>query len=346
MVGYGEAKAHVGSKANGYAIVPLIEKELGAMLIGQDARQISRLWDVMYNADRAHFAIARGRGFPHSSNRGLWMSGMSGVDLALWELLGKSLGVPVWQLLGGRRHERMQAYASGGWAPAGEIAAELQGSLDRGGFKAVKMRVGAGDGNVGTSIARVKAARAGLGDDIQIMCDAHGTFSVTEAKRFCREVTDCNIDFLEEPVSSDDHQGLAEVRASTDVPIATGESEYTRFAFLDLADRRAADIFQPDLSVTGGITEGIRIEAIAAAYGLRTATHHWGGPITFMSGVHLAASSTSGFIIEYPSGASPILDQLAVEDFPVTDGFVDIPERPGFGVTIDEEFVAKSKVEI
>jgi len=341
VVGYGEAKAEVGSAASCSALCTMIEQEMAPKLVGEDARDISRLWDVMYNGVRAHYAIERGHVFPVLGRRGLTVSAISGIDMALWDILGRSLDVPVWQLLGGRRHKRMPAYASGGWAPADRIAEELQSFVDRGNFKAVKMRVGAGDGTLEHSIRRVKAARAGLDPEIDIMCDAHGTWTVAEAKRFCRAVADCHIGWLEEPVTADDKPGLAEVRAHTDIPISTGESEFTRFAFRDLVMLRAADILQPDPSIAGGVTECVRIEALASAHQVRFAPHMWGGAMTFASGMHVAAAASSGFTLEYSLGANPLLHELAVEDFPIVDGMLEIPDRPGLGVTIDQDFVDK-----
>jgi L-alanine-DL-glutamate epimerase-like enolase superfamily enzyme len=338
-VGFGEAKAAVGSAGTNAALCTCIEDELAPLLLGQDPRDISRLWDVMYNGSRAHFALARGHAFPVLGRRGLTLAAIGGIDMALWDILGKSLGVPVWRLLGGRRHERMPAYASGGWAPAERIAAELRGFLERGGFTAVKMRVGAGDGTLDHSIRRVHAAREGLDDGVDIMCDAHGTWTVAEARRFCRAVADCNLVWLEEPVCADDKRGQAEVRAATDIPIASGESEFTRFDFRDLIELRAVDILQPDLSIAGGITEAMRIEALASAHQLRFAPHLWGGALTFAAGLHVAAVASSGFILEYSLGANPMLHELALEDFPVVDGMIEIPDRPGLGVTIDEAFV-------
>ena len=346
LVGYGEAKAAVGSAGSNAALVTCIEQELAPLIQGEDARDISRLWDVMYNGSRAHFAIARGHAFPILGRRGLAVAGLAGIDIALWDILGKSLGVPVWRLLGGRRQARMPAYASGGWAPADRIAAELRSFIERGDFKAVKMRVGAGDGTLAHSIARVRAARDGLDDAIDIMCDAHGTWTVAEAKRFCREVAACNVGWLEEPVSADDKRGQAEIRAATDIPIASGESEFTRFDFRDLIELRAVDILQPDLSIAGGITEALRIEALASAHQLRFAPHLWGGALTFAAGLHVAAVASSGFILEYSLGANPMLHELAHEGFPVVDGYVEIPERPGLGVTIDEDFVARHRVPV
>jgi L-alanine-DL-glutamate epimerase-like enolase superfamily enzyme len=345
LEGFGEAKAAVGSSGSSAALVACIEQELAPLIVGEDARDISRLWDVMYNGSRAHFAIARGHAFPVLGRRGLTVGALAGIDMALWDLLGKSLGQPVWRLLGGRRQARMPAYASGGWAPAERIAAELQGFLGRGGFQAVKMRVGAGDGTLEHSIRRVQAARGGLGEGIEIMCDAHGTWTVAEAKRFCRAVADRNFGWLEEPVTADDKRGQAEIRAMTEIPIASGESEFTRFDFRDLIELRAVDILQPDLSIAGGITEAMRIEALAAAHHqLRFAPHLWGGALTFAAGLHVAAVATSGFILEYSLGANPMLHELAIEDFPVEDGQIEIPDRPGLGVTIDEAFVERYRV--
>src|SRR5207244_2512331 len=201
------------------------------------------------------------------------ISAIAGVDIALWDLLGKSLGAPVWRLLGGRRAERMPAYASGGWADEARIGEQLLGYVEKGGFRAVKMRVGVMDGEPHKSAARVRAARKALGPDVKLMADAHGTWTVAEAKAFCRMVEDCDLYWLEEPVTADDKTGLAEVRRASTVPIATGESEFTRHDFREIAELRAADVLQPDLAIAGGLTEGVRIGAIASAYNLRLAPH-------------------------------------------------------------------------
>ena len=344
LVGHGEARAALSSSSTNLALNTLIEEELGPMIVGEDPRRISKLWDVMYNGSRAQLALDRGHVFPSLGRRGLTICGISGIDIALWDILGQSLGVPVHQLLGGKRHDRMPAYASGGWAPADRIADELKRFLDTGNFRAVKMRVGAGDGDLAHSVARVHAARDGLGPNIDIMCDAHGTFSVVEAKRFCDQVRDCRIAWFEEPVTADDKRGMAEVRATTDIPIATGESEFTRFDFRDLVEHRSADILQPDLSIAGGITETMRIEALCSAWQLRFAAHIWGGATTFAAGLHVSAAVSSAFILEYSLGANPMLHELALEDFTVEDGMIEIPDRPGLGVTINEDFVREHRV--
>lgn len=344
LVGYGEAKEEVGSEGNSHALVATVNQKFGPLLIGEDPRDITRLAERMYNGVRDHYALAHGRVFPILGRRGVAISAMSGIDLALWDLLGKSLGQPVWRLLGGRKAVRMPAYASGGWADSQRIGEQLAGYVARGGFRAVKMRVGVIDGDPRNSAERVHAARQHLGPDIGIAVDAHGTYSVAEAKRFCRLVEDCNLMWFEEPVTADDKRGMAEVRAATGIPIAAGESEFNRYDFRDLAELRAADIFQPDLAICGGITEAMRIGALASAYNLKLAPHLWTGALAFAAGMHVAAASPAGFILEYSLGANPLLHELSVEKFLVQDGSIEIPERPGLGVTVDEGFVERYTV--
>jgi len=259
----------------------------------------------------------------------------------LWDILGKALNVPVWQLLGGRKAERMPAYASGGWAPADQIGAQLKGYLAKGGFGAVKMRVGVFDGSPAASAERVIAAREALGPKIEIMCDAHGSFTVSEARQFCHLVRDCNVAWFEEPVTADDKRGMAEVRHGSPIAIAAGESESTRFDFRDLIDLRAADILQPDLAICGGITEAMRIGALASAANLRLAPHLWAGAPAFAAGLHVAAASPAAHVLEYSLGANPMIHELVEERFAVEAGMLEIPDRPGLGITVRDDFVER-----
>ncbi|NMJ43371.1 mandelate racemase/muconate lactonizing enzyme family protein [Roseomonas sp. JC162] len=339
LTGWGECKAGVGSAAACAGLAAIVNLDYAPLLVGQDPRDISRLWDVMYNTPREGYAVAEGHVLPQLGRRGLSISAIAGVDVALWDILGKSLGVPVWRLLGGRRAERMPAYASGGWADEASIGAQLKGYCDKAGFRAVKMRIGVMDGSPARSAARVRAARKALGPDIKLMADAHGTWTVAEAKAFCRMVEDQDLYWFEEPVSADDKQGLAEVRRSSAVPISTGESEFTRHDFREIAELRGADVLQPDLAIAGGLTEGLRIGAIASAFNLRLAPHLWSGAPAFAAGLHLAATQSAGFILEYSLGHNPMLHDLIEEDFPVEDGMVAIPDRPGLGITVREAFL-------
>jgi L-alanine-DL-glutamate epimerase-like enolase superfamily enzyme len=201
------------------------------------------------------------------------------------------------------------------------------------------MRVGAMDGAPHRSAARVRAARAALGPDVELMVDAHGTYTVAEAKRFIHLVADCDLAWFEEPVIADDKPGMAEVRAFSPVPIATGESEATRFAFRDLALLRSADIFQPDPAFCGGITEAMRIGALASAFNLRLAPHLWAGAPCFFAGLHVCAASPASFVVEYSLGANPMIHDLVVNKVTVEEGLIEVPDGPGLGFTISEKFL-------
>lgn len=344
LVGYGEGRASVASCGNNAGVAAIVNDEFGPQIIGEDARDIRRIWEELYNGRRAHYALARGRSFPILGRRGIHIAAVGAIDMALWDLNGKALGQPVWRLLGGRTHAKLPAYASGGWAPAETIGEQLQSYIDRGGFKAVKMRVGTGDGEVADSVRRVKAARKALGEGVDIMADAHGTYSTAEAKRFAREVTECRLAWFEEPVTADNKLGMAEVRASTDIPISAGESEFTRFDFQELAALRAVDIFQPDPAICGGITETMRIAALAETHQVKLAPHLWGGPLHFAAGLQVAATSPAATILEYSLGANPLLFELPREQFIVSNGEMVIPDRPGLGVTLNQEFIARYAV--
>ncbi|MEX0954105.1 MAG: mandelate racemase/muconate lactonizing enzyme family protein [Rhizobiaceae bacterium] len=341
LVGWGEGKNAAGSAGIYGTLVHLINHEIGPMLVGRHAGDISAIWDSIYNGVRSELAAEAGHAMPELSRRGLTIAAISAVDIALWDILGKSLGQPVWQLLGGRKAERLPAYASGGWADAGGIGDQLNSYIKSGGFKAVKMRVGAMDGAPHVSAARVRAARDAIGPDVDLMVDAHGTYTVADAKRFIHMVADCDLAWFEEPVIADDKRGMAEVRAAGPVPIAAGESEATRFAFRELAVLRAADIFQPDPAFCGGITEAMRIGAIASAFNLRLAPHLWAGAPCFFAGLHVCAASPASFVIEFSLGANPMIHDLIGETVKAEDGMVAIPETPGLGFTISERFVEK-----
>jgi L-alanine-DL-glutamate epimerase-like enolase superfamily enzyme len=337
-VGWGEAKAAVGSAGSCATLVACINDELGPALIGLDPRRINAAADLLYNGPRSGYAASRGRVFPILGRRGLTVAAMSGIDMALWDLLGRSLGAAVVDLWGGPCRAEMALYASGGWADADGIGGEL-GRYVGAGFAAVKMRVGVIDGTVETSVRRVAAARRAVGADVAVMVDAHGTFSVAEAKRFAAEVEPHGVRWFEEPVSADDRRGMAEVRASTGVAIAAGESESTRFDFRDLIEHRAVDVLQPDLAICGGPSEGRRIAALAEAHQLELAPHCWGSALSFQAGISLAFASPAATVIEYSLGANPLLHDLVEEQIVVKDGRVAAPNAPGFGATPRPEFI-------
>jgi L-alanine-DL-glutamate epimerase-like enolase superfamily enzyme len=343
ITGLGEAKAAVGNLGNYAAIVTLIREEFAPLLIGRDPRDITGAWDLLYNGSRAHYAVREGRTFPTIGRRGVTLSAVSGIDIALWDILGRSLDVPLWRLMGGRYRDRVPACASGGWAPVGGIGKQMLQYVERG-HRAVKMRVGLQDASVDDSAARVAEARESLGPGVGIMVDAHGTWSVREAQRFARKVEPYDLAWFEEPVSPDNLAGQAEVRAATDIPIAAGESEQTRFAFREMLDARAVDVLQPDPAIAGGITEVRTIAGLAASQGLTVAPHLWGSAILFATGLHLCVSTPCATILEFSRGHNPLLNDLVEEEIAFEDGHVLAPTGPGLGLTLRRDFVDRVRV--
>ncbi|MEX3010744.1 mandelate racemase/muconate lactonizing enzyme family protein [Hoeflea sp. TYP-13] len=339
IVGWGEGKNAAGSAGHYGSLVHLLNNEIGPKIIGRDPADITFIWEDLYNGVRSRKAAMAGHAMPELARRGLTVAAISAVDIALWDILGKSRGEPVWKLLGGRKSDRLPAYASGGWAKEDKIGEQLLAYVEDGGFRAVKMRVGAMDGPPHVSAARVKAARAALGPDIAIMVDAHGTYTVSDAKRFAHQVADCDLAWFEEPIIADDKPGIADLRSATHIPIATGEGEATRYAFRDIVVRRAADILQPDPAFCGGISEAMRIGSLASAFNLRLAPHLWAGAPCFFAGLHICAASPASFTVEYSLGANPMIHDIVQEDVKVEDGNIAIPEAPGLGLTMNEDMI-------
>ncbi len=338
MQGYGEAKAGVGSQGSCEGLVAIIERELKPQLVGRNASHINALWNELYNGSRAHYGESRGRTFPVLGRRGLWISAMSGIDLALWDLAGKRLNTPVLDLLGGPARPTMTGYASGGWAGVDQIGPQLQSYVDKG-FRSVKMRIGVMDETISTSVARVKAAREFLGDDIHIMVDAHGTYNGAEAREFCRRTADYNLRWFEEPVTADNRKSMAMIRQSAPMAISMGESEFTCFDFQDLIDRQAADILQPDMAICGGLSEGLKISALAVANQLELAPHCWGSAFSFIAGLTLGFASPAAQVIEFSLGANPLLNDLVSETISAENGQFNPPTGAGWGLALNNDFV-------
>lgn len=327
IVGYGEAK---GSPVVMRAIV---EHELRPLLIGQDPTRVQYIWEQMYNGTRVTQALHYGRSQTVNTANGERMCAISGVDIALWDIAGKALNAPICKLLGGPVREKIRAYASGGHGSVETIGEQVSAYVSKG-FKAFKMRVGGMDHPrmIDGSVERVRAAREAVGRDVEIMLDAHGSTGVREAKEISALLENHNIAWFEEPVIHHDFERMAEVRRHTRIPIATGENLFSRFSFRDLAHARAADVWQPDLAMAGGITEVVRIAGLASALDVRLAPHVWGSAILAAASLQFAGAMPNYSIFEFGQTYNPLLFELTDLSLEVDqDGYVAIPLRPGLG---------------
>ncbi|MDX8526534.1 galactonate dehydratase [Mesorhizobium sp. MSK_1335] len=312
-------------------------KELADYLIGKDPRLIEDHWTVMY---RGGFY----RGGP------ILMSAIAGIDQALWDIKGKALGVPVHELLGGKLRETIKVYSwIGGDRPA-ELAAGARDVVTRG-FQALKMngteelQIVDSHDKIDAAIERVAIVREAVGPNIGIAVDFHGRVHRPMARILVKELEPYRLMFIEEPVLSENREALKEIAALGSTPIALGERLYSRWDFKSVFEEAIVDIIQPDLSHAGGITECRKIAAMAEAYDVAVAPHCPLGPIALAACLQLDAVSYNCFIQEQSLGihynaGNDLLDYAANKDvFRYEDGYVAIPDRPGLGVEIDEDYV-------
>ena len=325
-----------------HAVSAIIQYELAPALIGEDPMYSEFLYEKMYNGSRWKPALERGYSQPREDRRGLTMEAIAGVDIAIWDVKSQAMGLPIYKALGAVR-DSVRAYGSGGWAPGDEAEQEMAGYASKG-FSAVKMRVVGRDGfSVENTVRRVRAARRGIGPDVELMIDAHGSLDVSTAIRLAKELEEYNLSWFEEPISPDDHPGLANVRHATTIPIATGEREFTRFDFDDLFRYGGVDVAQPDVARAGGLTEIRRIAALASARGIKLAPHAWGSGILFAASIHVAMSTPNCHILEVSQGYMPMMYELFNEPYDIRDGYVHAPQRPGLGYTLKDDVFDRYK---
>jgi L-rhamnonate dehydratase len=310
-----------------------IQRGLREVLLGENPLEIERLWDRMYEA-----TLFFGR-------RGPVIHAMSGVDLALWDIAGKTFRKPVHELLGGARRRLIRAYASSLFGETPEATAEKAREFAEGGFTAVKFGwTPMGMVDEATDVALVREARRGAGDGMDVMIDAGCAWDARTAIQRARRFAEYGIYWLEEPLHPDDLDGYARLSQATEVRIAAGEEESSRYSYLDLMDRGGIDVVQVDVTRCGGLTEGRRIARLAHDRKLPVVNHSFKTGINLAASLHFVATAPTGFILEYPITPSPLRDQLTREKFPVIDGMVSIPEGPGLGVTLDEETLNRYRV--
>jgi L-alanine-DL-glutamate epimerase-like enolase superfamily enzyme len=328
--GIGEAGAFGGAEQT---VKTIIETQLAPLLIGEDPRMIEHLWVQMYQG-----TIQLGR-------RGAMLAAISGADIALWDALGKTLGAPLYLLLGGNART-MPAYASGGFympdKDVAEVGAEFAGYRELG-YRAGKMKIAGADFN--EDVERVRAVRAGLGPDADLMIDANNQYGPREAIRFARAVEDQDIFWYEEPVPTDDLAGARFVRESISMPVAGYETETSRWGFKALIEAGAVDIVQADTVWAGGITECRRIAAFASAWNLPMAPHNFAGAVSGFANLHLLASLPGAMFFEMDQNPNPLRTEI-VTNWPVIDAAsrVSLPEGVGLGMEIDEAAVARYRV--
>lgn len=318
-------------------------EELSDYLIGQDPRNIEDLWTVMYRG-----------GFYRGG--GIMMSALAGIDQALWDIKGKALGVPAYELLGGKVRDKIRVYSWIGGDRPSDTAAAAKDAVDRG-FTAVKMNgteelqyIDTWD-KVQGCLENVQAVRDAVGENVGIGVDFHGRVHKPMAKILLKELEPFKLMFIEEPVLSENVNSMLEPLRNSSTPIALGERLFSRWDFKDVLASGAVDIIQPDPSHCGGITEARKIAAMAEAYDVAVALHCPLGPIALAANLQIDAGAYNAFIQEQSLGihynkSNDLLDYVNDPSvFAYEDGMVAIPEGPGLGIDVNEEYVIERAAE-
>lgn len=326
-VGYGECVSYG-------ALEPVsvsVERVLAPLLTGEDPSAIGRLWEKMYSAT---YRLGR---------RGVMISAMSGVDIALWDLRGKELGAPIYSLLGGEGR-RMKGYITGGYYRADkgipELVEEEKGYV-KAGFENVKIKIGALPHS--QDLERLKRVKEAVGEKVGIAVDANNTYDFNSALRMGRELEKLGVTFFEEPISTDHLALSSELARLLDVPIAGYETGYSLYEFRDIIETHAVDIVQSDAAWNGGITEILRIGTLARAHGFRVIPHYSAGGIGFVASLHAALAMDSP-MIEFHLRPNPFRDGLAGQAIRHERGEFLPPDRPGLGISPDEKVIERYRV--
>ncbi len=307
-------------------VAPLIQNRLKPVLMGQNPIYTEDLWQKMFTAIRG------------AGRKGLGLVGLSIVDLALWDLKGKILGLPIHKVLGSQKR-LLPTYASGGWTSYDreQLLAEMKSFLDLG-YTTVKMKVGVEGGkNIREDAARVRLVRDLVGYKVELMIDPYSVWVAASAVRFHEMTNDCGIAAFEEPVGADDIPGLARIRRSLNVPLATGEHEYTKHGLRDLLLDQAVDIVQIDGTKAGGLTEMIKIAAMSQAWNLIFAPHCFE-----MMHMHLISAVPNAFKLEKLFLFNGIMRRIFT-NYPVpVKGILEIPDLPGHGLIYDMDWIREN----
>jgi len=323
------------SPMNARVIVSMLRDALVPIVLGKNPLDIDRLWDEMYHRTYKLGVM------------GAQPEAISGIDIALWDILGKVTGLPLWQLFGGKRKDRIRMYSSIGGGAQATVAEQVRKAVEgvSQGFTALKMRMDWSSRSVDVNPAKdweiVSTVRKEVGDKIDLQYDANNGLSVSTAIRLGRRFQDeLNVIHYEEPIAQHDYAGYAEVCAALDMAVAAGEHEYTRWQFRDLIEKAKVDILQPDLVKCAGLSEGIRIAHLAQTHGKFLVPHQTQPTIGGAANLHFLACfdhSLRAQEYNYSSQNSELLWGLFKNQFPPKNGYCAVPDGPGLGLELDEK---------
>jgi len=313
------------------SVGPIITQTLKPLVVGEDPLLIEHLFTRMHRATHGW------------GRRGFQTYAVSGIEIALWDIMGKVTGLPIWRLLGGFQTS-IPAYWAPCLKPAKAIAKECEEAV-KAGFSAIKLRVGLG---LEEDLKIVKLVRKALGDKVALMVDANMAYDYRTSVKMAEEFLALGVKWLEEPIAThsltqyiEEH---ARLNGATDMPLAGGESLFTRWEFVEVLQRRSFDVVQPDAVSVGGIAETKKIAAMASAYNIPCVPHIACSSVAgigFVANLHVIGSLDNALYVEYDAYDSPIRDELFREPIKAGNGMVKMPEKPGLGLELNRKAMAK-----
>jgi len=304
---------------------------LRELLIGENALETERIWQKLYRQSM------------YAGRRSVTITAMAAVDMALWDLKGKHFGEPIHRLLGGKQHDKILAYASILFGKDGEETTDIGRRWTESGYRAVKFGWEPMGESERVDIDLVRGARKGIGDESTLLIDAGCVWDARTALRRAHAFAEFRPEWLEEPLHPDDYEGYRWLRDRSPIPIASGEEECGRQSFAPLIDRRALDVYQVDLS-RNGFTESMYIKQRVEEIGGRLCNHCYTSPLTVAASLHWLSTCRDAFLFEDCVEDSPLRHELTHEKVQAENGWIEVPDRPGLGVSLDEDFVASRLV--
>ena len=324
-----EGVSGLGScSGNGELIEFIVAKILSPLIVGMDPTRIDEVWEQAY---------VRG-GHKEFGTRGIGVVALSGVDVALWDIIGKIRGLPLYQILGGKCRDKVPVYATALYPEKPSKVAKKARLFADQGFQGVKIKVGF---DLDQDIEIVRAVRQELGRDFIVMTDANQGYTVDVGLKAAEAFADIGVFWLEEPLFADDIAGHAQLREKTEVPIAVGENLHMCSAFENFVVRQAVDFLQPDVARAGGITEIRKIAALAAEHRVPISFHTWGDAVALAASVHLSAAMPECTVMELDYTYNPLRAELLRQPLKVENGFMAPPDKPGLGIELDADALTR-----
>lgn len=337
IVGYGEVdsapwvvKAIIESPAS-----HRMAQGLHNAVVGKDPFEVEKIWNDMYTT-----SIFYGQ-------HGAAIHAMSGIDIAIWDIIGKAAGQPIWKLLGGKYRDKVRCYASTLMPYTPTEAAEEAIKWKEAGYTAIKLGWGGFEQSERKNVELVRAAREAVGDDMDLLFDigflpsSELTIDAPSRIRLVNELEQYHPYAIEEPLWPHDYEGYRRLVEGTNVPIVCGENETTRFGYKQLIEYCKVAFVQPDISRCGGLTEARRIANYAEIHSANVVPHCWSSGIVEAAALHLIAAVPNANLLEYDVFPTPIRQEIVRDDIPAINGYAKVPDKPGLGIEVDDKAIEK-----